>query len=518
MGLSMLVYPLAFLNQILMSYYFGTSAAVDAYWILLALVNLLIFYVIAAKDALVPEFFNRRRIDADAGNIYFSQTANFLLILIILSCVSLALFPRFFTELVVDDRQPQLIEHVVRLVPYVVPLVFLTSATELLNGILVSYNKVLFQHIGRVIGASTSVVFLLLLAPYIHIMALVLAVVVSPLILLIIQLVELRKVGLGYHLFQRPRTDPTFRRMIGALLLSYGFSQIHVILERSVFSFFGTGVIASYQYASSISHIPQSIIIVALATVLWPRFMELAQEKDYRRLYQLTFETTQKLLLVLCLISLLIWFFSSEIIHILFFRGAFDKQSLQMTSISLKALVLCITPIGATQIISRALITLQQAKAMLAGGLTIVFTAGAILLFGRFTNELRISLYHLATGTAVGYLVLLVAFLRFLSRRCGIRPDYPKASLWLLKLVLIVSGLGLLYPNEMISLPFEVLHPKFWVLVELIIHSSVITVLYIILGLLLRLYSVGELVTMIKSVNSKASAVKASATNDSPRY
>ena len=52
-SLALLIYPLSFINQILISYFFGTSAKLDAYWFSMSLAMVLIIHLQPVKEILV---------------------------------------------------------------------------------------------------------------------------------------------------------------------------------------------------------------------------------------------------------------------------------------------------------------------------------------------------------------------------------------------------------------------------------------------------------------------------------
>ena len=55
--LSLLVYPLSLINQLLVSYYFGTSKYLDLYWLLMSYILLLVIHIQPLKEIFVNEYF-----------------------------------------------------------------------------------------------------------------------------------------------------------------------------------------------------------------------------------------------------------------------------------------------------------------------------------------------------------------------------------------------------------------------------------------------------------------------------
>ena len=54
---SCIIYPLSLINQLLISYYFGTTFILDAYWNSFSIAMLSILYVQPVKEILLNEFY-----------------------------------------------------------------------------------------------------------------------------------------------------------------------------------------------------------------------------------------------------------------------------------------------------------------------------------------------------------------------------------------------------------------------------------------------------------------------------
>ena len=79
--LSLILYPLSFINQILISNYFGTSQILDHFWLCLSLVLLLSMHIGPLKENLVNDFHKIRNDDIHKSNIFLSENLNFWIII-----------------------------------------------------------------------------------------------------------------------------------------------------------------------------------------------------------------------------------------------------------------------------------------------------------------------------------------------------------------------------------------------------------------------------------------------------
>lgn len=471
MGLGLLIYPLGFLNQILMSNYFGTSAEVDAYWIIMAIVNLLTFYIHPVREAIVPEYYKNKENDFKGSQRYFSQTINLVILILLISGCSFFLFPEPIIHFVINKQHPALLEKVNSLKYFVIPLFTLTALTEILTGILISYKKVIFQNVGRFLGVVISITFLFLFAESLQIKAVVFALILAQTILFLLQLKELRTCGLRYQLFSIPKTNRKTKQVVSALLLGYAFSQVYIIYERNVFSFFGEGIIAGYQYAQSLGQIPQNIFVVALSAVLWTKFLKYSSEKNLKDLQALTILVCKRLTFLLTFCSFFLAFFSKELIYFFYFRGAFNLDSLNLTSKCLIAVSLSLAPFGVYTLLTRLLITLQHTKKIILVGLINVLAGFGILLLSRYLNWMELSVYHFFTNVFVGSIISIL----FVIKATNIQLNVQRVSrffLWCIKLS-ILFGVLYFYPKP----SFEVTD-KVTIFFQLGFHFIALSLLY----------------------------------------
>ena len=327
LSLSLLAYPLAFITQMLTSYYFGTSARMDSYWLAMAVINTLGFFVGPAREGAIPEFYKRLRRGRSEGIEYFSGVGNAILLVAAAALLIAVLAPRQLAHLVAGSNHPLEQEDIQRFIRWLTPLVFFACATEMLNGVLVSYGKVVFQEIGRLLDAVISIACLGLFGATLGIKALIIATVAAPAALFAVQCLQLRALGFGYRPAAAPRVDRNFSHMAGALLIAYAIGQIYTLYERTTFVRFGQGLLSSVQYARTISGVPDQLLTASLTTAIWPSILSHAYENNLHKAFLLTIKACRYLALAMACVILLCFLFSRRIVYLIYFHGAFDPDT-----------------------------------------------------------------------------------------------------------------------------------------------------------------------------------------------
>jgi putative peptidoglycan lipid II flippase len=109
-------------------------------------------------------------------------------------------------------------------------------------------------------------------------------------------------------------------------------SQTTLYIERNIASEFGMGSIAALNYGYRLSQFPLIVFVGAIRTVTYPMMSKAIAIKDFGELKSVFYRTIKYTLLVIVPASILLIAFRKSIITILFLRGAFDSNSLEITS------------------------------------------------------------------------------------------------------------------------------------------------------------------------------------------
>jgi putative peptidoglycan lipid II flippase len=444
-ALSAAGYVLAFGNQLLLSYYFGTSAELDAYWVSMSAIQLAIFFVGPVREGLVPQFHRRWKASTSDANTYFSGVFNALVILLAISAVVVLIFRGYLAGMLVSGKQAQLAGQVSAILIYMLPMVFLLALTEVGNSMLASLDKVVFQNMGRMIGALLFGACILLLGNTFGVVAIVIAAIAGQIGFTLFQARALGAAGLHYSPAVRPKVDRALTAMAGVLMVSYAISQGYIVFERNVLTYFGEGVVSAYQYAQGLSQVPQMIFIASLSMVVWPKMLDAIHENNKSAIGHTVAEATKILFMLLSAIALFGILFAQQIIYVLFFRGKFDLQSLTTTATCLKYTLLALVPLGYTLLAGRAFVTMQSRKGLVSVGIGTALIGTAVLLIGRTLESLEIALLHLAAAGLAGAMLSVFWLGRILGMRMT-RVITPAAWWWGIRLIAVLGLMAAVYP------------------------------------------------------------------------
>lgn len=143
--------------------------------------------------------------------------------------------------------------------------------------------------------------------------------------------------------------DDNIRQMlilVGPVFISTGVNQLNSIVDRSMASGLVEGSVSALNYSSEVSNIVTQVIILSLTTILYPKMTMLFAEDNTREQSRFTEKYLSIVMVLVFPLTVLVFFFSEEIIQILFGRGAFTEETISFVSDALK--VYAIGIIGAS--------------------------------------------------------------------------------------------------------------------------------------------------------------------------
>ena len=113
--------------------------------------------------------------------------------------------------------------------------------------------------------------------------------------------------------------------------------QIYLLSDRYFFDSVNPGGLSSLNYAFNLFNLPISIVSVALATVIFPKFSEYIHSKSFAQLHSSVSDSMSFNLLIFVPVTFLFFLYGDSIIKFLFERGKFSGTDTIDTFFALKA-------------------------------------------------------------------------------------------------------------------------------------------------------------------------------------
>lgn len=120
------------------------------------------------------------------------------------------------------------------------------------------------------------------------------------------------------------------------LLLNSAIWEINGLIDKSVSSTIGQGYISSLNYANYIVNMVVSVFATSIATVAFPKFVKLINENKNEDVGIEIRKAIKYILIISIPFMSLLMIYSKDIVKVLFFRGEFGLEALDVTSNSVK--------------------------------------------------------------------------------------------------------------------------------------------------------------------------------------
>ena len=401
--LSTLGFLISFTNQIAISYNFGTSKELDSYLSLVSVAGIFLFYVSPLKDALIKAVFGAYANNKEAASEVYSSG---LIFQSCLALVSIGLFifspiSRLYHDTVKDVIEKSII---VSFVPYML----LLGLSEIANSLLLSLNKLIYQSIARLISSTVGLLIILGLASKFGIYALIIALQASQLINLIVSFYGLFNEGVKFRFVLPTIIFKTkgILSMFGALSFGYLLAQLYVFFDRFAMMRMSTGLLSSFQYGTTLVNVGISLIVHPIWNIIWPKFLNFELNEDWEGMIILGQKALSIVVLVLFFGCSFVFINASDIVTIIYYRGKFSANSIEMTAMALKATIFTAIPITIYGVLTRILMTIGEAR-KLAFASFIMALSGIFVISISFWGEYKsLIVFHWLLSNIVGALVV----------------------------------------------------------------------------------------------------------------
>ncbi|MBC6681092.1 murein biosynthesis integral membrane protein MurJ [Zhenpiania hominis] len=277
----------------------------------------------------------------------------------------------------------------------------------------------------------------------------------------------------------RPTQDKRVKYLLkisAPLLVSNGILQIQGIVDKAVASTLPVGGVSTLSYSGYLFNTTHSILIGGLCTVIFSYFTSYVTEKREELLIKTIYKYIRLSTLVLTLITILFVGYSSDIVKIVYERGAFNANATQNVSLAFCAYSIGLVFLGIRDIIIRVHYAYKNNKqAMINGIIGVIINSIGSILLSRFWGVIGIAL-----GTTISYVFIAIISCRTIKTNIG---EFRITKLWgfFVKVVMvsILVIIVVLLNNRLINLNITV--------VNLIIKVVITTFIYFFSLILLRI-------------------------------
>lgn len=392
---------LGFVRELAMADLFGTSAATDA-WLMASVVPNLLFSTVntALANVVVPVLASRAEDRRDDDVTYVREMVALVTVVTVILTVVGEVWSPTLVHALAPGFGPVERARTVLLTRIMLPTIIFWAVAGLAMGVLQARAVYAPSSAAPVLVNVLRVATILILGRLWGIVGVAVGFVLAVAGQLVYLLPAL--IGQGFTLkprwrVQDPRTRETIR-LTGPFLLTSAAGALGLVVDRILASGLPTGNIAALNYALLIIQLPLGLLVNAVSL---PGFTRLAEEwnaEDRQLFRQVLHKTLDLTLLIAVPSALLLRTAAVPIVHFLYQRGAFSRQSTAMTAHILLFWTLGLPAFAAQMVLGRALFVLRTARVMVT--LTVLTVAANVAGDLLLIHPLGAGGLALATGAA----------------------------------------------------------------------------------------------------------------------
>lgn len=196
--------------------------------------------------------------------------------------------------------------------------------------------------------------------------------------------------------------------LIAPVFLGLCVNQVNTIIDRSLASTLGDGIITILNSANRLNGFVLVMFITTIVSVVYPKLSNLSNNDDTEEFKIIVSDSINYVLLLLVPISVGTIVLSNPIASIVFQRGAFDQISTNMTGHALAGYGLGMLSFGIMEILNKIFFSLQDTKTPMINGIVtmstnIVLNIILVKIWGYIGLTLATSI-----AACVGVIILLI--------------------------------------------------------------------------------------------------------------
>ncbi|MEG2786671.1 MAG: murein biosynthesis integral membrane protein MurJ [Romboutsia sp.] len=498
-----------FLRDIVLAQSFGASDVTDAYLTALNIPVVLFNGISAALGTtFIPMFFKIKETHGNEGiNDFTNNILNISVVVSIIFTVFGIVFAPYIVKIFAIGFDGQVLNITVEYLKILLFSMIFIAANGLISSYLVASGNIYISGLIS-IPFNIFVIVAIILGSITNSYVMVIGTLIAYIAQFLFQLPFLVKNGYKYKLKINLKDENMKQILYLVIPVFFGsyVTQINVVLNRTLASTLEKGSITALNYANKLSLFAVGVIVIALSTVMYPILSKLVSENNMERFKISLSKSINSIIILMVPIMVIIMFFSTPIVKILFEEGSFDTNATYLTSTALFYYSIGIVAYGLREILAKGFYSLQDTKtpvknATISVGINIIFS---------ITLVKKMGIGGLALASSIS--AILTTILLFISLRKKIgKLGFKNIFITFIKVSIasIIMGIVMKYIYNSI-LKYEMAF--IWESRKFITINSIISVvlgilIYIVLIIIFNIKEVREVIYIIlnkiKNINKK---------------
>lgn len=443
------------LREISLSYVYGTSNIADAFLVSFFIPSIIINAItIGISVGFIPIY---TKILNNQSQKVADNFVNNLIIKIIFISTIISILGITFTEnilsIVATGLDPKTMSMAIFFTQMVMTSIVFSTIGGVYTGYLHVHNYFSITVLNKIIMNGIIILFIFLSFKYDYkILAIGTALGMSLQYLVFIP--ALRSIGYKFSpkIGKKDKNLQELKKIALPFLIIVVTNDLNLIIDKAVASTLEVGAISALNYSSGIQDFVSGVVILSIVTIRYTEMSKLSITKNMKILEGNYNQTLKMTLFLVIPATIGLMVFSKEIIELLFFRGAFDYESLITTSRTLFFYSFGLVGIALNTVGQRVYFSLKHIKipiviSIFSVIINIIFNIILSRILGIIGLSIATSIVMITSGVILNYL-LNKKDINIKSET--IKYGVLKTTRNSLLVILIAKGIHIIFPRNII--------------------------------------------------------------------
>lgn len=488
-------------RDVILAYKYGVSYISDAFTIAFSIPSILFEgFTMAVLSCYIPVYNEMKRNEANEINRFNSNLINTLLIINLLFIILFEFFSSDITRMFALGFDKKTLDITIKLSEIIIVSTLFMTVSRVMQSVLQANEQFFTTGIMSIVF-NVFIILGILFSTEKEYYILAFGVILGYFSWIIVFLPSVRRVGFRYIPFYINFKDKNLRKLIIMVLpvfLGTIANQLNTIIDKTMASTLAIGSVSALNYANKLTMLVKGMLISSVVMVIFPNISIDMINNDIDKVKKTTINSMTILSIIIIPLTIGCIVLAEPIVKLLFYRGAFDKVALSLTSESLVFYSISILAVGYSEILCKVFYSMHDTK-------TPMINAFISIVINIILNFLLIkSLKHMGLALSTSISSIVACILLFVSLRKKIGSFGVKNMMKsLLKMVLSSLVMGVLVSIMYIKFTNFFPNNTLYLLLNIICTIGVGSIIYFMLLRLLKLKEIDFFIVIIKKFAKK---------------
>lgn len=406
----------SFGRDIVISYIYGISAGMDAYFAANVIPSLLFASILTSALMLFIPIYNEKRVNnsIESAHKFASNVINIYIIASIFLALIGSIFAPLLVKLVAPGFTGERLVVAIKITRILCLSFPLSCIALFLSSILNAHQKHYAPQLIPFISSVTVILGIVIFSHQLGIYAIAFFSVFSVIINVFFQKVFVK--GVYKHTWIINFKDPSLKKMILLIIpvfIGLSLDQINLFVDSIIGSTLSLGSLSALNYAQRLQNTINGVFTTAILTVTYPVLSIAAAKLDYAQIEEILVKCIRLITILLLPVTIIILCDSYDIVKIIFFRGAFGQTALTQTSSVFLYYAIGILFLAYKDIYTRIFYVFHDARTPLFIGIVAI----SIKLILNFVLVRYMDVSGLALATSISCIVSVVLQRTWLKKK-----------------------------------------------------------------------------------------------------